>query len=79
MNRKFYEISFANRYPTVNEVTYPDCPLGCEDHVTFLAYAENKNTAFILALAHKYDSKPLEKFYGTYNGEEYHGDVMCVI
>ena len=78
MEKKFYEVSFASQYPTVNEVTYPDCPSGYEDHVTFLVYAEGKGAAFILALAHKYDGKPLEKFYGTYNGEEYHGDVMCV-
>ena len=53
MDRKFYKISFANRYPTVNEVIYPDWPLGCEDYVTFLTYVENKNTAFILALTYK--------------------------
>lgn len=52
MDRKFYEISFANRCSTVNEITCPDCPLGCEDYVTFLIYAENKNTAFILALTY---------------------------
>ncbi|EXG86546.1 hypothetical protein SAMN05443270_3079 [Lacrimispora sphenoides] len=79
MNKKFYEYSNASRYPTVNEVVSPHCPTGEDDPVTFLAYAEGRKAAFYLAMAHIYDGKPLQRFYGEYNGENYHGEVSCVM
>ena len=44
-----------------------------------LIYAENRDMAFKLAMAHIYDGKPLERFYGTYNGERYYGEILCVM
>ena len=79
MDKKFYEYANVCKYPTINEVTYPHCSTYGEDPEVFLVYAENEKEAFKLALAHKYDGKPLERFYGTYKGEKYHGEIMCVI
>ena len=79
MERKFYEYAEVNGHICVNEVTYPHCPTWGEDPEVFLVYAENKDKAFKLAMQHKYEGKPLEKFYGTYKGESYHGEVNCVM
>lgn len=72
MGKNFYEYADINTYPTLNEVVYPHCPSGAwgDDSKVFLAYAENKEEAFKLAMAHIYDGRPLEKFYGTYAGEK---------
>ena len=78
MDKKFYEYSNLLGYPCVNEVTYPHCPMGEEDPNVFLIYAENKKKAFHLAMAHIYDEKPMDKFYGIYKGERYSG-ISCVI
>lgn len=79
MDKKFYEYANLLGYPTVNEVTYPHCPMGEKDPDVFLVYAENEKEAFNLAMAHVYDGKPLERFYGTHNNEKYYGEFRCVI
>lgn len=80
MQKKFFEYAkIGDHYPTINEVTYPHCPTYGEDPDVFLVYAEDRETAFRLALAHRYEGKPLERFYGTYNEERYFGEIMCVI
>lgn len=79
MSKKFYEYSNLLGYPTVNEVTMPQCPMGEEDPEVFLVYAENSQQAFDLAMAHIYDRKSLDKFYGSYKGGQYHGEVRCVM
>ena len=79
MEKKFYEYANVNEYPNLNEVTYPHCSTWGDDPEVFLVYAEDRDTAFKLAMAHIYDGKPLEKFYGTYKGEKYHGEVKCVM
>lgn len=79
MDKKFYEYSSLGIYPNVNEVTHPHCPMGEEDPDVFLVYAKDQDDAFRLAMAHIYDGKPLERFYGTYKGEKYHGEVKCVM
>ena len=78
MDKKFYEYSNLLEYPTVNEVIYPHCPMGEEDPNVFLVYAESEREAFNLAMAHIYDGRPMNKFYGTYKGERYNG-LMCVM
>ena len=50
-----------------------------EDPYVFLVYTENKEEAFNLAMAHKYDKKSLEKFYRTYKEEKYHDEIKCVM
>lgn len=81
MAKKFYEYANVNAYPTLNEVIYPHCPSGAwgDDLEVFLVYAENKEEAYRLALAHIHDGKPLEQYYGTYKGEAYFGEVKCVM
>lgn len=70
MEKKFYEYADINTHPTLNEVTYPHCPSGVwgDDMEVFLVYAENNEEAFKLAMEHIYDGRPLERYYGTYNG-----------
>lgn len=79
MEKKFFEYTNVNAHPTLNEVTYPHCPTYGDDPEVFLIYAENRDEAFGLAMAHIYDGKRLEKYYGTYKGEKYNGEVMCVM
>ena len=77
--KKFYEYADTLGTITINEVEYPFCPTWGEDPDVFLVYAENKEKAFKLALAHIYDGRPLERYYGTYKGERYYGEVKCVM
>ena len=79
MKKKFYEYAKVNGYICINEVTYPHCPTWGDDPEVFLVYAEDKDTAFKLAMAHIYDGRPLEKFYGTYAGDKYYGEIKCVM
>ena len=79
MEKKFFEYADVNERIHINEVTYPHCPTWGDDPEVFLVYAENRDTAFKLAMAHIYDGKPLERFYGTYKGEKYLGEVKCVM
>ena len=79
MEKKFFEYAKIHEYPNLNEVVYPHCPTWGRDPDVFLVYAKDKEEAFKLAMAHIYDGKPLEKFYGTYNGDKYYGDIKCVM
>ena len=79
MNKKFYEYSNLCGYPYINEVNYPSCPMGEEDPNIFLVYAETRQDAFQLAMEHIFDGKEMSKFYGLYHGEEYHGEIQCVM
>lgn len=79
MKKKFFEYSNINGRICVNEVVYPHCPTWGEDPEVFLVYAETKEKAFHLALEHVYEGRPLESFYGTYNGDKYFGEVSCVM
>lgn len=74
--KKFYEYTDYDGYPLINELTYPHHNSTDED--AFLIYASNRKEAFKLAMEHLYESKKLEKFYGTYNGERYE-NIMCVM
>lgn len=78
MEKKFYEYSNLFGSLTVNEVTYPHCPMGEEDPYVFLVYAENEREAFRLAMAHIYGGRPMNQFTGIYKGERYSG-VRCVM
>lgn len=77
--KKFYEYANISGYPCINEVTHPNCPLGEEDPHVFLIYAETKQEAFQLAMAHIFDNKPIRPFYGSYQDEMYHGEIQCVL
>ena len=79
MKKKFFEYSNISGHICVNEVTSPHCPSYGDDPEVFLVYAEDKDIAFKLAMAHIYEGKPLEKFYGTYKNEKYHGEIKCVM
>lgn len=78
-DKKFFEFARISGKPIVNEVTLPECPMGEDGIDVFLVYAEDEKKAFDLAMDHIFDGKPLEKFYGVYKGESYHGDVVCVM
>lgn len=79
MEKKFFEYTCINGYPLINEVSIPVCPMGEEDPDTFLVYAEDWKFAMKAAHNHKFGGKPLERFYGSYKGEEYHGEIMCAM
>ena len=78
MDKKFYQYSDLSGHPIINEVTYPHCPMWGEDPNVFLIYAKDEKDAFRLAMAHIYEGKPMEKFYGTYAGDRYEG-IKCVM
>lgn len=81
MAKKFYEYADTDVhvYPALNEVVYPHCPTWGDDPEVFLIYAENKDEAFKLAMEHLYHGRPLERYYGTYNGDRYNGEVKYVM
>ena len=78
MAKTFFEVSFIGCCPTVQEVVYPHCPTGYEYKSTFLVYAENKDIAWKLALAHRYEGYPMGKFFGRYKGECY-DNISCIM
>lgn len=78
MAKKFFEYSMFGIYPLLNEVTYPHCPTWGDEEDVFLVYAKDKEEAFKLAMAHLYEGKPFDKFYGPYAGEIWHG-VKCLM
>lgn len=79
MSKKFWEYSNLNGYPIFNEVAYPYCPSGEDDPNVFLIYAINEVDARIAANNHIFDGKPLERFFGNFNGKNYHGEIKCVM
>lgn len=78
MQKDFYEAVFFENELIINKLVYP-ADRFLEDGDPFLVYAENKGEAYHLALEYYYEKKKLEKFYGTYNGEKYYGEIKCVI
>lgn len=50
-----------------------------EDPHVFLIYAKDRQDAFRLAMEHLYENRPLQAFYGSYNGVPYHGDIQCIM
>lgn len=79
MQKQFYEYANVSGYPCINQVNTPSCPMGEEDPHVFLIYAKDRQDAFRLAMEHLYENRPLQAFYGFYNGVPYHGDIQCIM